>query len=140
MSYSEVQPYSLAASAAVLAQQDLLASTPFERAFARIAQLESLKPGWNGHRAGPPSPRALFNARRVTQFLPPASVADMAVIPTNRGGVQLEWHGNGVDVEIEIARDGAVTCVVDDEAELLDAEGPLSSHWVTIHQALRRVG
>lgn len=138
MSYADVQSAPLGSSAAVLAEQGLVTTLPSQATIERISALEGLKPGWNGHRAPAVSARALFNAKRIAQYLP--SLDTIAVVPTNRGGVQLEWHGDGLDVEIEVHSDGSATCLVEDESHMLDADGLLGANWKTIHQALRRIG
>jgi hypothetical protein len=43
-----------------------------------------------------------------------------AVVPTNRGGIQIEWHTQGVDLEIEITPNGGNRLLYDNPQE--DAE------------------
>ena len=58
------------------------------------AELAALEDGWNGHDSAPIDPRALDVLRAL------------CVVPTARGGIQIEWHVNGWDVEIEVDSDG----------------------------------
>lgn len=60
--------------------------------------LAALTEGWNGHGGGVPLTDATL---RIIDCL--------AVVPTFNGGVQIEWHANGWDVEIECAPDGSPT-------------------------------
>ena len=77
----------------------------------RIAELMALPDGWNSYDASPVSEAAL---RRTIEFLLEhvAEGVDLpVVVPTVRGGLQLEWHGNGVDVEVDVGWDGQVSCL-----------------------------
>lgn len=82
----------------------VLASTePLAHGVARdkLAHLRSLKPGWDSYGGKPISTESL-------------SVADYILttpgqpVPCSDGGVQIEWHVGGVDVEICIGPDGKI--------------------------------
>lgn len=80
----------------------------------RVAELVALPGGWNSYDASPVSATALH---RTLEFLlehvtPGVDRPD--VVPTVRGGLQLEWHNNGLDVEVEIASDGPVSLFMED--------------------------
>lgn len=67
----------------------------------KVASFGSLQPNWDsyGARSGDP-----FCATAAISFLLNAVTLNMplpSVVPTSRGGVQLEWHCNAVDLEIE---------------------------------------
>jgi hypothetical protein len=68
----------------------------------RLAELLRLPAGWDGHNARPVS-RAIVDfatyllPRLIGPGTPPAFIA-----PLPSGGLQLEWHRNGWDLEIEI--------------------------------------
>jgi hypothetical protein len=61
-------------------------------------KLRALKPGWDSYGAPPISPDAIASAR--------AWLAGVQIVPTSHGGVQLEWHRHGVEVEVEFSADG----------------------------------
>ncbi len=50
--------------------------------------------------------------------------------PTRTGGVQLDWHENGVDLEIEFPPGAAGACAVfeDNEKRSPDWDGPIMAH------------
>ena len=80
----------------------------------RVAELVALPGGWNSYDASPVSATAMH---RTLEFLlehvtPGVDRPD--VVPTVRGGLQLEWHNNGLDVEVEIASDGPVSLFMED--------------------------
>ena len=62
----------------------------------KIHQLAMLRSGWDLYGAEPITTAALDVLHAL------------AVVPTVDGGVQVEWHVNGEDVEIAVAPDGAV--------------------------------
>lgn len=60
------------------------------------ADLLSLGPGWDSH-----------SAKEIT-FAALRTVESFAVVPCTHGGVQLEIHRDGFDIEIEIGRNGKI--------------------------------
>jgi hypothetical protein len=68
----------------------------------KLLSLCELRPGWNSYAARPIRPDAV---RHVALWIPTlfqASTPGPAVVPRVRGGLQLEWHRRGVDLEIYI--------------------------------------
>jgi hypothetical protein len=63
-------------------------------------ELRQLPEEWDGE-----------NARRITDAAI-AKVGSFAAVPCYSGGIQLEFHCDGLDVEIEIAADGRVETVL----------------------------
>lgn len=68
----------------------------------RLNELTSLPRGWNGYRSVPVSfSCASFAAKLLericTEGLPPPSL-----VPGTDGTLQIEWHRNGYDVEIDV--------------------------------------
>ncbi len=62
----------------------------------QVAHLATLQQDWDSYGAGPPSPLAL-------------AVADAFwVVPTADGGVEIELHAGGMDIEISISPAGRV--------------------------------
>lgn len=59
----------------------------------------SLKPGWDTYRAKPITGAAIKTAEALR------------AVPVAHGGVQIEMHAGGMDIEIEIHPDGHVESV-----------------------------
>jgi hypothetical protein len=78
-------------------------STPAAEVTLRaLGRLLALTPGWDSYGALPVDPACALAAwHLLTAILREDSPAP-AVVPTVRGGVQLEWHVKGVDLEIEV--------------------------------------
>lgn len=104
----------------------------------RMAELVALPRGWDSRNASPVSYTAL---RRTIEFLL-EYVADgidcPVVVPTVRGGLQLEWHNNGVDVEVEVGSDGHVSCLAEDRSSEEPVEVGLAGNEEWIGRWLKR--
>ena len=82
-------------SAALDAADTVRGAAPF-RFSDRLDSLASLQDGWDGYKGKAPTDKAL------------ATAANLCVVPTSCGGVQIEMHAGGANVEIEIGADGDV--------------------------------
>lgn len=104
----------------------------------RMAELVALPRGWDSRAASRISDTAL---RRTIEFLL-EYVADgvdcPVVVPTVRGGLQLEWHNNGVDVEVEVGPDGHVSCLAEDRLSEEPVEVGLAGNEGWIRRWLKR--
>ena len=66
----------------------------------RLAELALLLPNWDSYDATVIGDQALLGCR--------AFMESVSLVPTSKGGVQMEWHALGLDLEIEIAPDGTI--------------------------------
>src|SRR4051794_18619625 len=66
-----------------------------------LRALQKLPPGWDSHGGRPLHPHIGQAASTLLQQIVLPETPRPAVVPTGRGGVQFEWHVNGVDLEIE---------------------------------------
>jgi hypothetical protein len=124
----------------VFSCEELIASPTMARRTAefKVERLTGLQVGWNNGRGNPPTPDAVAAARELIPYLPPRSIDYMSAVPTNRGGIQLEWHAGGVDVEILIEPEGTVDVVIEGAGH--DTDGDLTSTLLPLLQALAFVG
>ena len=63
-------------------------------------RLSNLQSNWDGYGALPPSPRTIAEALNIWVWLPGDG---WQVVPVPSGGVQIERHRDGVDIEISVA-------------------------------------
>ena len=61
-----------------------------------------LTPDWDSYGARAPDPSCVLAAWRLLTAVMRDDCPAPAVVPTASGAVQLEWHRNGVDLEIEV--------------------------------------
>ena len=72
----------------------------FEQAVDSLSALLTLPSNWNSYGAPPVEPTALHLMLKLLSSLQ-ATMPEPRILPTSRGGVQIEWHCGGVDLEIE---------------------------------------
>lgn len=63
--------------------------------------LLELRAGWDAHDAPPIQPAYVESALQVIFAVMKNNAPAPTVVPTSRGGVQIEWHTRGIDLEIE---------------------------------------
>ena len=88
-----------------------------------IVGLLRLEPNWNSYGS---SPISLSTAELALAFLletVAGSVPPPAVVPTTEGGLQFEWHRNGLDVEIDVLPSGDIQFLVADLRSNVQVEG-----------------
>ncbi len=66
-----------------------------------IGRLMALKQNWNSYDAPPIDPRIAIKAMEFSTIIQNENLPKPSVVPTNEGGIQFEWHTNGIDLEIE---------------------------------------
>ena len=77
-------------------------SASFLKGASAVVDLLNLPAGWNSYAA---KPIARHNAVRAIQLLAVFIAADTpapTVVPRVRGGIQLEWHGESIDIEVYV--------------------------------------
>ena len=66
----------------------------------------TLPEGWDSYGAKSIERHAIDSAIELLRRMIQHDTPQPAVVPTNRGGIQIEWHTRGVDLEIEITPHG----------------------------------
>ena len=105
----------------------------------RISELGELKENWNSYEARPIDP---YCAVKTIIFLLSMLDADTPmpiIVPTNRGGIQLEWHRSGVDLEIEIESISRLHVFFADEESGEESEVTLTSNLQPVVPLLDRL-
>ena len=74
---------------------------PVAQSLARVLQLE---PNWDSYGGRPVNAHEAEGLLKLLRDVMGHSTPAPAIVPTNRGGVQAEWHRNGIDLEIETLR------------------------------------
>lgn len=78
-----------------------------------INEMLSLQPGWDSYGGLPTTEMAARKAIKIISAILSKASCPPAVVPVGDGGVQLEWHNSGWDVEIEVHPNGAVSTFID---------------------------
>lgn len=98
-------------------------------------------PDWNGHGAKPLQREAVaLGVRVLGSLLHGAEHRPFPwIVPTFRGGLQLEWHQPGTDLELDIDPNGSVEVLFTDHAEQKDWDGTLTEREWDVHAVLDRL-
>lgn len=96
----------------------------YPRAASAVAAMASLQPNWDGHGAKRIDPAAVQTALAILSRAA-VDIDEPYIVPTPGGGVQLEWHPQGVDLELEARADGKVGFLAIDQPSNREQEGEL---------------
>ena len=69
---------------------------------AKVSELGELEKGWDSYGAQPVDPQCAQATVKLLLQLLNRHTPQPSIVPTTRGGIQLEWHRAGADLEIEI--------------------------------------
>jgi hypothetical protein len=104
-----------------------------------LGSLLTLPAGWDSYGARAPDPSCVLAAWRLLAAVMRDHIPAPTVVPTVRGGVQLEWHRNGADLEIEVVapREFVVSFEAGDTGE--GWEKSLTDDFADLSSALDRI-
>jgi hypothetical protein len=105
----------------------------------RVCELGNLPENWDSYEARPVDPRCAMAAIQLIMSVFGPAVPTPAVVPTSRGGVQFEWHREGVDLEIEIESPGRFHVVFEDVREDVETEETLTTDLQPLVRLLERI-
>lgn len=94
----------------------------------RLNELVALPQGWGGPATEPPTPDVAIACIEALNKFMPRVVAKPSILPTPEGGIQLEWHCGGWDLEVEFSPDGPAEYWGKDHIERQDINGPVELH------------
>ena len=91
----------------LLREKDELSFNWYAPICSKLVLLMNLQQNWDSYGAPPVNEKSILRAFDILSGIvnPSFSLPYPSVVPTAKGGVQLEWHRNGVDLEIEIYPD-----------------------------------
>jgi hypothetical protein len=80
----------------------------------KLADVGSLPENWNSYGARSITAQTVAAALRLLSLIMSDVMPLPSVVPTSRGGIQLEWHTRGVDLEINVSPGGGYTASFED--------------------------
>lgn len=98
---------------------------PVER---QLEEIRTLGEGWDGFRAGPIRLDVIEFADQVLRQIMRSTTPAPHVTPMSHEGLMLEWHENGINLEIEIEKPGGLWVSFEDAIEGIEEEKPLLSN------------
>jgi hypothetical protein len=91
----------------------------------KLYSLTELQAGWNSYGARPIRSDVIRHVGRWVPRLFQATTPEPAVVPRVNGGLQLEWHHKGIDLEIYVESPESIRFQVEDLTSAETAEAPL---------------
>ena len=104
-----------------------------------VVDLLGLQAGWNSYSAKPIEPRNAIRAVQLLFELLDPKTPTPIVVPTVRGGIQLEWHTKGVDIEVYINSPTDVSFFAERVESDESTEQPLADHEHELKSWLGRI-
>ena len=75
----------------------------------RLEELILLPTNWDSYGAAPVDPRVARLAENLVEWFAVADMPSPDVFATSDGGIQIEWHVRGVNIEIDISPSDGTT-------------------------------
>ena len=106
----------------------------------RLEKLSRYERGWDGYDAVPPSSSVIAYARSVLHSAMSPGTPAPSIVPMAEGGLQLEWHRNGFDIELAIFTTSDVELSIEypDDRESIE-DKPLSNSHFELSKALEEL-
>jgi hypothetical protein len=90
-------------------------------------RLSKLPENWDSYGAEPVDPELIEYGLSRLNELTTSQTPLPAMVPTSHGGIQLEWHCRGIDLEIRIESLGVVHVSFEDSRTLEEWDGDLTT-------------
>ncbi len=112
----------------------------FNSLLTEIGQIGELEENWDSYGARPIDPRCAEATTNLLLSVLDPGTPKPCVVPTNRGGIQLEWHRAGVDLEVEIESPAQVHVFFEDHRAGTEEEITLTGDLRPLKRFLERLG
>jgi hypothetical protein len=108
---------------------------------SRLSELLDLPPNWNGTAAAPVEPRlAELAVNAVLASVMPEDCPPLPqVVPCIDGGLQLEWHRGGWDVEVQLTPMGEIWVDASEVHGDIDWDGDFASRREDLKLVLKSI-
>ena len=74
----------------------------FRPTLEELRSLVALAKNWDSYGARPVNPHCAASAISLLRSTLEPSMPQPSIVPTSRGGIQIEWHRDGMDIEIDV--------------------------------------
>ena len=111
----------------------------FNSLLTEIGQIGELEENWDSYGARRIDPRCAEATTNLLLSVLNPGTPKPSVVPTSRGGIQLEWHRAGVDLEIEIESPDRVNVFFGDHREGTEEEITLTDDLQPLKRLLERL-
>lgn len=105
----------------------------------KLYSLGELQAGWNSYEARPIQREVIHHVARWIPSLLQAATPAPAVVPRVRGGLQLEWHRNGIDLEIYVDSPAHIRFEAEDLTSAETVEAALRGNEALLNTWIARI-
>lgn len=105
----------------------------------KLYSLTELQTGWNSYGARPIRPDVIYHVARWVPRLILSTTPGPSVVPRVQGGLQLEWHRNGIDLEIFVDSPTDIRFEAEDLTSAETIESPLVGNEELLRTWIARV-
>ncbi len=105
-----------------------------------LYDIGSLPENWNSYDARPVAIDAIAASLRLLAVIMTEAMPLPAFVPTRRGGIQLEWHIKGIDLEIDVLPSGRLYAAFEDHSTGEEQQADITSNLQPLSQVLVRLG
>lgn len=94
----------------------------FQPILYKVCALGDLQFDWNSYGAKPIDPETAVTTLQIMLIVLSENDPEPAVVPTSSGGIMLEWHLAGIDLEVDVRSPSSVhvACEIDGREEYLE--------------------
>lgn len=116
------------------------ASPWYGEALDRISGLTALAVGWNGYDAREVKADMAIDAAKFLAKVAFPGIAAPSITPLAEGGLQVEWHRGGLDIEVAFSDDEPGVYIVDREGgeielPLTEAVSAITGYWQRLQES-----
>jgi len=106
----------------------------------RVAELLNLPENWDSYGAKQVNVELAVSSLNLLSQIMRNGTPVPSIVPTNSGGIQLEWHRNGVDLEIELISPRKFGVLFVDRVSGEERDEVISSDLRMLARAIARLG
>ena len=104
-----------------------------------LGQLLQLGPDWDSYGACEISPFSAEAAIKVLSYIMNDDTPLPAIVPTNKGNIQIEWHLTNIDLEIEVLSSSRLYVSYEDSNLDKEWEDEINSDWGLLRELVSRL-
>jgi hypothetical protein len=105
-------------------------------ALGALSELGALPENWNSYGARRIGIHAVAGVAKLLSLIMTDTTPLPAFVPTQAGGIQIEWHERGIDLEIEVAPTATYRAALEDSSAGVDWAGDVTSDLRPLRRAL----
>ena len=115
-------------------------SQPTQELEGRLSSLAGLPAGWDGYQGKPVSSGCAGFAANLIESICDDSIPAPQLVPGSDGTLQLEWHLNGYDIEIDVLAPFQVTATRHDHVTGEEDEIEVQSDFSKLAEWMKALG